>query len=427
MTIVLVGMLVPTVASTADTPTPVELIVFHRIGCSFCEAELAFLEGLQERVPSLEVRTYEISTSQENVDRLIATATDLGFEPTGVPVTILGERVWIGFTEQTGREIEAAVAAAGDGEPAPTKTPALLVDVPLLGEVDLGDRSLVLSTLTIGFVDGVNPCSLWVLMMLLALVLRSGSRSRVALVGGVFLTVTALLYGLYMVGFYHAISWMGATSWIRVVVALVVVTLGALQLLDAVRPGLAPSLSIDPDRRPGLFRRMRSLASGDAALPGVVGGTAALAVGVSLLETPCTAGLPVLWTDLVADRGVAGLGFVLLLAVYLLVFLIDELLVFGAAVLTMRAAKLQERHGRSLKLVSGVAMVTLALAMLLRPSLLESMGGALLLVAAVVVIATLVAVLVPTPQPAGRSTDGGTRGSAHRSTSRVGWRRAHHA
>ena len=49
-------------------------------------------------------------------------------------------------------------------------------------------------------VDGVNPCSLWVLTMLLALVLHSGSRRRVMAVGGTFLLVTSLMYGLYIVG-----------------------------------------------------------------------------------------------------------------------------------------------------------------------------------------------------------------------------------
>jgi hypothetical protein len=36
----------------------------------------------------------------------------------------------------------------------------VVVDLPFLGPVDVGDRSLIVATLAIGFIDGINPCSL---------------------------------------------------------------------------------------------------------------------------------------------------------------------------------------------------------------------------------------------------------------------------
>ena len=48
-------------------------------------------------------------------------------------------------------------------------------------------------------------------------------------------------------------------------------------------------------------------------------------------------------------------------------FLLDELIVFGVAVVTMRAAKMQEKHGELLKLVAGVTMLALAGTVLVRP------------------------------------------------------------
>jgi hypothetical protein len=57
------------------------------------------------------------------------------------------------------------------------------------------------------------------------------------------------------------------------------------------------------------------------------------------------------------------------------VFLLDELLVFGAAVLTMRAAHLQERHGAALQLLSGVLMLVLAGVLLVAPELLDTVAG----------------------------------------------------
>jgi cytochrome c biogenesis protein CcdA/glutaredoxin len=389
--VVIAGVWLPAAgALAAEPPAGVDLVVFYGEGCPYCAAELEFLDKLGRDEPTLHVVAYEVWNSDANRAVFRAFAADLGFEASSVPTTILGDRVWVGFDPTIASEIERAVAvAASPGKPtspAVADEDAVVVDVPFLGPVDVGDRSLIVATLAIGLVDGVNPCSLWVLAMLLALVLHGGSRARVSLVGGVFLTVSALLYGLYIVGFYSALSYMGAASWIRWTVALVVATLGVVQLRDAMQPGHGPSLSIPRDRRPGLYRRMRALAVSDRGLASVVGATAALAVGVSLLETPCTAGLPVLWTGMVADRDVGAAGFAFLFALYLSVFLLDELLLFGAAVVTMRATKLQERHGRELKLLSGLVMVTLAGVLVVRPALLESVGGALVVFASIVIV-----------------------------------------
>ena len=372
--------------STPPPPDPVELILFWGEGCPHCEAERAFLRELQSDYPDLVVEEYEVWRNAANRQLFVETATAAGVAPRAVPTTFIGDRVWIGFSSTTADEIHAVVDAASGGrmvEPSETR----IVDVPIMGEVDLGGRSLLMSTVIIGFVDGVNPCSLWVLSILLALVLHSGSRTRVAVVGGVFLIVTSAMYGLYIVGAYTALSYAQFLPWIQRSVALVAVVLGLLQLKDGFGITAGPSLGISEHARPAMYQRMRGLAVVDRPLTALLGATAALAVGVSLLETPCTLGLPILWTNLLAEYDVAFAGAAVLFVVYLSVFLLDELIVFVAVVATMRALKVQEHHGRALKVVSGMVMITLAAVMLARPEAMESIGGTL----AVFAIATLLA------------------------------------
>jgi cytochrome c biogenesis protein CcdA len=203
---------------------------------------------------------------------------------------------------------------------------------------------------------------------------HSGSRTRVFAVGGLFLLITSALYGLYMLGAYSALSIVGRQTWIRVAVALVAGVFGLFHLKEHWTTK-GPSVTLPAERKPGIFRRMRELADPNQSLRATLGGTAVLAVGVSLLETPCTAGLPLLWTNLLNDRDVPFTGAAVLFLLYLLVFLIDELVIFGAVVVTMRAAKMQEQHGQLLQLIGGTLMVTLAVAMLAAPDLLESVTG----------------------------------------------------
>jgi cytochrome c biogenesis protein CcdA/glutaredoxin len=372
------GLALPSRSAVGAAPPPeaVELILFWGDGCPHCETEREFLAELRNEYPDLVIREYEVWNDAANRRLFEETAAAAGVEARAVPMTFIGDRVWIGFAPATGDEIRAVVDAAVGGRAVPAAD-RRVVSVPLLGDVDVGGRSLLVSTVIIGFVDGVNPCSLWVLSILLALVLHSGSRRRVVAVGGVFLLVTSAMYGLYMAGAYTVLSYAQFLPWIQRSVALIAVVLGLLQLKDGFGITGGPSLGVGRSSRPGMYARMRGLGVVDRPITAVLGATVVLAVGVSLLETPCTLGLPILWTNLLADNDVALAGAAVLFVVYLAMFLLDELLVFFTVVFTMRALKIQEHHGRSLKIVSGMVMITLAGAMVLRPEALATIEGTL--------------------------------------------------
>jgi hypothetical protein len=146
--------------------------------------------------------------------------------------------------------------------------------------------------------------------------------------------------------------------------------------------GRGVSLTIPARFKPRIARSARSLALERRSLPVVLGATAAVAAGVSLLELPCTAGFPVVWTSLLAERGVGTAEYAFLLTVYLLLFLVDEIAILVAAIAAMRIGRLQERHGRVLKLAGGMLMAVLAGVMLVDPGLLEDVAGAAIVLGA---------------------------------------------
>ena len=403
--LVAIGLLA--VPSPAAAEAPVTLTLYWGDGCPKCEAERQFLTVLRERHPELLVEQFEVWKDTGNRQRFADAARRFGVDASAVPMTIVGERAWIGFTDPIRDDIRRTVTAALRGDPVPgglygrsgegtcasdefcPVQPQATVDIPLFGTVELGDRSLLVSTLVIGFVDGINPCSLWVISILLAIVIRTGSRRRVLAVGSMFLLVTAAMYALYMAGIYSALTFIGYLGAIQVVVGVVAGVFGLLAVADYFRSRRGVTLGI-PDRgKPGLYRRMRDIA-GAHSLPAALAATALLAVGVSLLETPCTAGFPVLWTGLLASHGVGFAGSALLFVVYMLPFLLDEIVVFGVAVATMRAAKLQEKHGRLLKLVAGTVMLALAGTMVFFADVMEDVVGATAVFAVAIAVAVAI-------------------------------------
>ena len=231
------------------------------------------------------------------------------------------------------------------------------------------------------------------LALLLAVVINTKSRRRVLLVGLTFLVVTAGVYGLFIAGLFSIFSYVSFLGWIRVLVAGIALAFALVNIKDYVAYKQGFSLTIDDAQKPGIYKGIRGVMSARASLPATLAATAGMALGVTLVELPCTAGLPVLWTTILADAGVGTAAFAALLALYMVIYLLDELLIFGAVVVTMRAARIEEREGRVLKLVGGAVMLALALVMLFRPTVLESIGGTIAVFGAAIGASLLVLLL----------------------------------
>jgi glutaredoxin len=94
--------------SDSEEPNAV-ISFFWREGCSHCAAEKPFLEALTKN-PQIDVKAYEVYYSSANREYLFALGEAMGFETNGVPVTVIGDQVWIGFSEDKVAEMEDAIA-----------------------------------------------------------------------------------------------------------------------------------------------------------------------------------------------------------------------------------------------------------------------------------------------------------------------------
>jgi thiol-disulfide isomerase/thioredoxin len=404
----LTGLFQSGIAQSLNTPT---IYFFWGEGCQRCEDEKLFLQELKTRYPDIQVLDYEVRENPDNKDILFQKAAALGFEPGNVPVTIIGRSWWIGFNELVAAQMESVLSSTNTLNPpvfqgsqaesscsieesiaCETPEPEI-INIPLIGEVDLNSQSLTLSTALIAFVDGVNPCSVWVLTMLLALTINMGSRKKIVIIGLIFLTVTAGIYALFIFGIFSVFSFVGYIGWIRILVALLALFFGAINIKDYFWYKEGLSLTISDKDKPGIFRKMRRVMDLSENFWAMAGATVALAAGVSLVEFSCTAGFPVIWTNMLITHDATTLTFALLLMLYLIIYQADEMVIFFTAVVSMKASKLGEKHGRILKLIGGMLMVTLAVVMLVNPAWMNDLSSSLV-VFGVAMGATLLVLLV---------------------------------
>lgn len=388
----------PTLIARAHQPV-VRAVLFWMRGCPHCEEIIArVLPPLQQKYGAqLDVQLIEVATTQD-VDRLYQVAANFGIpkEQTGVPLLIIGNQALTAnqIPMELPRLIEKYLAAGGVEAPnldARVKERHLL-DVPFIGQIDLDQHSLAFSTLLIGLLDGFNPCSLWVISLLLALVVNTGSRAKTLLVGSTFLVVAAGIYAVIIIGLFSAFTFIGYALWIRIAVALIAGAMAVINIKDYFWFKRGVSLTIADEHKPKIYRDIRSILAPNQSALALVGATGAMAAGITIIEMPCTAGLPILWTKLIAANNVGAVMFAFLLGLYLLMYVLDELLVFISAVVTLRATRLEEKQGRILKLVGGIVMLTLALVLLVDPTLMDSIVNSIVVfgVAFLIALAILI-------------------------------------
>jgi hypothetical protein len=102
-------------------------------------------------------------------------------------------------------------------------------------------------------------------------------------------------------------------------------------------------------------------------------GIAALAVVVNLVELACSAGVPAVYTQILAMNQLSDGSYYLYLALYIAVFLLDDAVIFVTAMIALRVTGLTGSYARYSHLLGGMLLLSIGAIMLLRPELLSFM------------------------------------------------------
>jgi len=354
----LVLLLAAAPCAAAPAARDADLEMFSRPGCAHCARAESWLAELEARRPSLKVLRHDITRDPAAAERLSRLSREAGRPGALVPSFVARGRLVVGFRDAatTGRLLEDLLAGAN----APDSGEAV---VPLLGRVSAERSGLLVFTVAVGLADGFNPCAMWVLLFLLSLLVRVRSRARMIAIAGTFLAVSGAVYYLFMTAWLGVFLALGQSRGLQAALGILALAAAAVHLKDALAPGRGPSLSIPESAKPGIYARVREIVTAQN-LPAALAAAAALAVGVNLVEMLCTAGLPAIYTQVLAAQRLGfweRQGYLLL---YIAAYLLDDGLMTAAAVAALSAARLQERGGRVLQLISGGVLAALGLALL---------------------------------------------------------------
>jgi hypothetical protein len=159
---------------------------------------------------------------------------------------------------------------------------------------------------------------------------------------------------------------LGAIAWLRVVIGIVALAGGAYYAYEYFRSREALCRVASAAQRQRVMTRLRAAAAEPrffAAAAAVV----ALAVGVNFIELLCSAGIPAVYTQILALTPMPTWQHHLWLALYVLVFLADDVAVFVAAMITLQVTGASVRYAHHAQLLGGAVLLVVGALLIARP------------------------------------------------------------
>lgn len=378
-------------ASIEETNLPVRVYVFSSEICPHCMALEETLTELKNDYPHLEIYNYEVTKNRKNAEYLYEARKLLNVQSSGVPFYVIGTKTFIGFSKKAGKinlidtisvyekadnyydpvgELLEIVEASGtqtfedllnndDNE-------SVLIDVPFMGPVDVKTLSLPLLAIFIGAIDGFNPCALWVLLFLISFMLSINNRKRMFILGFAFIFTSALVYALFMVAWLNISILMTSIIWLRLLIALVALAGGVVNLRSYLKSKDDGCNVVNQTKRSKIIERIKEVVLKKHFILAILG-IMVLAISVNFIEMACSAGLPLIFTNILALNNLNTISYAFYIGLYLLFFIIDDLIIFMVAMFTLKLKGASTKYVKYSHLIGGILMILIGLLLIFKP------------------------------------------------------------
>lgn len=370
-------------------------------GCPHCKAEKVFLEKIKPDYPELAFQYLEVYDNEENQLFFINLGRELTGQPfRGVPVIVAGTEYVVGFGDEstTGGQIKHLLniyqaqnclddshnhQIDGDGQrpttadtqcETPTSTLEQIINYPLIGQINLKTLSLPLLTAVLGTLDGFNPCSMWALIMLITLLINTGSRKKMWIVGWTFIAVSSFSYFLFLLAWLNAFLLIGYLAITRIVIGCLAIGAGGYFLRSYWRDRKKDTITCEvssSETKNKIVARIEKVL-GYEKMTAIIIGVVFIAFSVNLIELLCSAGLPTVYTKILTMSGLPAYVYYLYILGYVFFYMLDDIVVLFIAGFTFRTFVGNPKYTKYSHLFGGILILILGLIMIFNPDLLAT-------------------------------------------------------
>lgn len=334
--------------------------------CSHCIAENVFLDKIEGKYEGLTINRYAVDI-EANISPMFKRLEEIkkGEYFGVVPLTFVGKDFFAGFDseEKMGKDIEISIQNQLKNIQKENPKDSS-INLPILGKINIENYSLTALSIVLGTLDGVNVCSLGALVLILGLVLKLRSRKKIVLYGGVYIVVTALVYGLLIILWHRLFVFVGSyLQMIEFVVGFIGLAGGIYFIKEFIRirkQGLVCEVS-DSNIISSATEKIKNVFGGTNKILQMLLGVVVFSGLITLIEFPCSAAVPVSFAGILAEKGISNIGTLFYIGVFLLFYLIDEIVVFLIAVYKMDIWLTSPKFTKWATLIEGVILIAMGL------------------------------------------------------------------
>lgn len=408
-----VFLLLP-VSAKADEKV-INIHLFYGNGCPHCAAEEEFLSNYLKDRTDVKLYKYEIWYDSHNQELLSKVQKEMGTtNKNGVPFTVIGKKTIVGYAdgvtdeqikdsinyylnndyrdyagEITGKvkKTEVKEDTTKDESKTEDKKENKIekaddtkdsdqtdenVTVPVLGKINAKKVSLPILAVVLGFVDGFNPCAMWILIFLITMLFNMKDRKKMWILGLTFILTSGIVYLMFMLAWLNLATFISKIAFIRLLIAVIALVVGLINVykyIDSLKKKDEGCDVVDKKDRKKIMEKIISITHEKKFIIALLG-IMVLAASVNIIELMCSIGIPLLFTQILAMNNLSTFNYMIYMFIYIFFFLIDDIVIFVISMVTLKVTGLSTKYTKYSHLVGGIIMLIIGLLLIIKPELL---------------------------------------------------------
>lgn len=341
----------------------VNIYLFYSKICPHCQKEEKYFETLKEKYQDkINIYTYEVTENKTNNEIMKSLKKELKENSQGVPFTIIGSKTFLGYDESLNERIENTIESYLDEN---TKTDNTYT-IPILGKIEAKNASIILIAIILGFIDGFNPCAMWILLLLINMCLSIKDKKKMLIVCLTFIITSGIIYFLSMLGIGFILD-LTTIAYIRNIIAILAIVLGIYNLYTYIKTRKETGCHVvKKEKRKTIITKINNILNNKNTLL-MFGGTIILATSVSLVEMACSLGFPTIFLELLSINNIHSFLKVTYLLIYILFYLIDDIVVLFLSIKAFETKGISTKYNKYVHLIGGLIMILMGVLLIFKP------------------------------------------------------------
>jgi cytochrome c biogenesis protein CcdA len=241
--------------------------------------------------------------------------------------------------------------------------------LPFFGEIDTKKSSLFVMSSILGFIDGFNPCAMWVLLTFLIILSQIGDRRKMVYLAGLFILAEGIMYFLILNVWYQTWDFIQLDQWVTPMVGVIAIGGGGYFLYKYYKnkDGHLTCEVTSLEHQQKTVAKIKEVVSKPITIVTTLA-VLGIAFSVNIIEFACSVGIAQSFTKILELND---LSFILrqwYIFIYSLFYMADDFLIFGLAIFGyQKFTTVGTKYSHLSSLLGGILMIILGLLLILKP------------------------------------------------------------